>query len=539
MKTFRVYLAKPETPQGVWNFTETVVAANSSEAVASAYSTWVSTASSYVPPLAQCRVMVNALSGKPASKKCLFPLQERLDKSVYEAAEASQKAYVELIKNKTASLLGSKLDGEFNVANSASGFHYGITYGVNAYYNEYTLKDLEALITMDKELGMLKFTPTLFSSLYHSILGNITYGFSKADRAMMEEQAKKASAQIVAVLKEFENAGGKYTSPLPFGGKLQDVFNQMLDLYKSFESIPDTLASLRDAIFYYKEAAEQSCVLQLRYYEATERIKKARKNIAAPSHGNGGLEIANDKYYVGYEKLPTANDLVRGLTTKSNAITISTAMSSFSSNTAELHMEGESFGCIIVPFFFGIKTSKATYDLSRYTSRESKINIDMTYPGVTVLSSSMMEQSVDNLKGWYENIILSEVIKKTGMDATGYMLTGSEFKVDELFGKNKTLARLKTFVISQEPTIVIKMQNVDVSKVESDFKVTTKATINIFGIFNIGSNASYSVHDVKTDISTLTITLTFGPANPGGSTPAQDAVTNVLGGVASYPPNEI
>jgi len=159
---------------------------------------------------------------------------------------------------------------------------------------------------------------------------------------------------------------------------------------------------------------------------------------------------------------------------------------------------------------------------------------------VTIVAATPSRLTADNKTGWYANDILEEVATKTGQDATGYKLQGSEYDVGELFGPGMAFSRLKTFVISQQPTIAMTFTGTEISRVTSDFKVGASIKLKLFGLFTLGeAEGSYSVHNVQSDSKTGTVTVTFAPPQVSGTTPLEKQVAYVLGGVASYPPDSI
>jgi hypothetical protein len=424
-----------------------------------------------------------------------------------------------------------------------SGFNYGITYGLSGYYNKATLQDIDTLLGTASN-GQLDLTSADFASLYASVLQAVTFSFSQQDIQTMNKQDAAASAQVASVLTEFTNAAGTFSNPLPpIGGKLQDVFNQLTKAYGSLSNLPVTLNALRNAIASYQALAGNSYALHNRYYAATARIAAAVAAATTPTAANGGMQVDATTYYVGYtpNKLPSANELIGGLNTTSNAVGISISLNSFSSSSTNLSISGSAGFSFPLAEVIGISVnSSASYDLSRYTSSSSAVTIDITYPGVTMFPSTPSVLSADNSTGWYANDILHEVVAKTGQDATGYQLQGSEFSVSELFGQGKAFSRLKTFVISQQPTIKMTMTGVDTSKVTSDFKQSTTASVDLLGLFTIGSASSnYSVQNVDANSEAGTVTITFGPPQVSGTLPLEQQVAYVLGGVASYPPDDI
>jgi hypothetical protein len=450
----------------------------------------------------------------------------------------AQEEFTGILKDKVSRLLGSKLDGEFSVVNYPAGFNYGIRYGNNNYYNAATLGDLDSTVTPIAGLSQLALGNERLSTLYVQVLESTIFGFSQADQKLMNDEDTAAQAQISSVLTEFENAGGVYSDPLPFGGKLQDVFSQLTKAYGSIENIPATMSGLRNAMATYADATRNSYNLHARSTRATTRLDKAIANAKSPSKNNGGQQVGDSSYYVGYtpEKLPSANQLIGALQSADNVVSLSLGASNFSSQSASLSIDNKASFTIPMGFFSLSVSHSSEFDYSTYMHEDSQMQIDMRYPGVTLVAASPSVLSADEATGWFAEDILLEIADKSGHDATGYQLHGSEFKADGLFGKGGRLSRLKTFVISQPPTVTMTMHKVDVSSVSSFFKTSNTAKLSLLGFITLGEHSdSYQVSSVTSDAASESISVTFGPPAVSGTIPLDQQVAYVLGGVASYP----
>lgn len=529
MPTYRVSISRPTTPSPVVDWAQTVVATNQDTAIGRAYQSWVASAPNPpAPALSLCRVTVRS------------PSQVSLLSA--SSVSPAQQAYVDKLQDQVATFLASKLDGAFSLVSYPSGFNYGITYGANAYWNAATLQDIDTLLGTSSS-GQLELTGAGFANLYAQILPAVAFVFSQADQQTMGAQDAAAGAQIASVLTEFQNAGGTFTNPLPFGGKLQDVFNQLTKAFGSLDKIPDTMNALRNAVASYKAIAATSYALHNRYYAASARLSAALSNVTTPTANNGGMQVSANGYYVGYTpaKLPSANQLIGGLSTAGNAVSVSISLSSFTSTSTNFSVSGSTGFTIPIADILDISIGgSSSYDLSRYTSSSSQVTININYPGVTLFSSAPSVLTTDNSSGWYANDILEGIVANAGADATGYQLQGSEFDVSKEFGTGNAFSRMKTFVISQQPTVSMIFSGSDVSSIVSDLKVNASVSVSLFGIFSLGSaSSSYSVKNVDTNTQAGTVTVTFGPPQVSGTIPLQQQVAYVLGGVASYPPNNI
>lgn len=454
----------------------------------------------------------------------------------------AQQAFINAIQQKVSTFLGTKLDGNFQVVNYPAGFNYGITYGANAYWNEATLQDIDTLLSVGDN-GQLQLNGGGFSGFYARLLPSVTFSFSSADNNTMNQQDQAAQAQIASVLTEFTNAGGTFSNPLPFGGKIQDVFNQMISEFGSLSAIPASLNALRNAIAAYQAIAAESYALHNKYYTATAYLNAAIANVTAPTAKNGGMQVDSANYYVGYtpNKLPTANQLIGSLNTAGNSVSVDIAISNFRSSASEMKISGGvGFSIPIAEIISFSLNASASYDVSKYVSSSSALTMNISYPGVTLFPSIPSIVSIDNSQGWYANDILQEVVANTGKDVTGYKLQGSEYNINDVFGVGKLFSRLKTFVISQQPTIKLTFTGSDVDDIVSDFKVNASAKVDLFGLFTLGSaSGSYSVQNVDTKSQAGAVIVTFGPPAPSGTIPLQQQVAYVMGGVPSYPPNNV
>lgn len=533
MPNYKVYIRRPASAPS-WDWKQTVLANNAVLALGRAYQNWVNShPAPPPPPLGFCTTKVNAVNA--ATVKAALEAGD--DPSTISPG---QQAFIANIQQKVSDFLSTQLDGTFQVVSYPSGFHYGLTYGNNAYYNTATLRDVDSLLGV-ADNGQLELTGAGFSGLYAQLLPAITFTFSQADISLMNKQDTAASAQIGSIITEFKNAGGVLSNPLPFGGALQDIFNQLIKQFGSLANIPNTMNALRNAIASYQSLAGDSYALHNRYYIATAAVAAALKNVTTPSASNGGMQTDASSYYIGYspDLLPNVNKLIGGLNTAANAVEVDISLSSFTSTSSNMKIGGGLGFSIPILDILNISVSgSASYSVAKYTSQGSSITMTLNYPGVTLFAATPSQLSTDGSTGWYANLMLQEVVANTGKDATGYALQGSEFDIDEVFGTGKAFSRLKTFVISQQPTITMIFSACDNQSISSDLTVNAEVKVDLFGLFTLGSvSGSYKVQNVSENAKEGTVTVTLGPPQASGTIPLQQQVCYLMGGVASYPPN--
>jgi hypothetical protein len=527
LRSYRTFLARPETPEPIWDWVQTVSAPDADAALRWSHDSWVaSNPNPPAPPFADCR-------------RRAVPSVAAATRAIIDAGAPAQKEFNAALEKNLAPMLGGKIDGVFKVIYAPGGFNYGITYGPNAYWNPATLDDFDSLLVTDPDGFTSLSNGSRLSTLYSQMLSDTYYSFSQSDAKAINDAATTASANIASVARAYENAGGTYPSPLPFGGKIAYIIQNITSLYGDYTKMPPALNELRVAMSAFVVAANRSYVLLQRAEAANLRTANAIANILKPTAQNGGQQTGDASFSVGFtpEKLPSANQLIDGLNTESNAVKVSISISNFSQDTASVSIEsGSSFTIPVFGLLDISVSSKTKYDWTKTVTRESSVSIEMTYPGVTVVHASPTALSADSTKGWYDDFLISEIAKNIGNpDVTGYKLQSAEF--DDDFGVGKAFSRLKTFVISRQPTIKMTFSKVDVVQVSSYFSENTDVKVSLFGFINLGSvSRTYAVSNVEIDASESTFSVTFGQPDVSGTIPPEQQVAYVLGGVPSYPP---
>lgn len=462
------------------------------------------------------------------------------------APTAAQQAFVTALESKVNSTFSSQLDGEFSVVGYPAGFHWGIQFGPNNYYNPSALNDLDLQLEVASN-GELTLTGSNFSTLYLQVLNNVTYVISDADNAVIQQQSNAAASQISSVINEWENNFGTIT-PTQMNGavpptKLGYIEGQVQTLWGGdISKIPSSLASFENAYQSYQLAAAQMNTIMQASAAANTRLAAARANTQNPTSANGGLQTGASTYYVGYTGLPAQTVINSGLQTSSNQVSVGISLGNFSGSSSNLSVNGSAQGTFDVADIFTVSVGgSASYDLSKYASSSSTVEMTISYPGVTVIAASPLNLNGAGQLGWYDNQILTEAVNNMGQGTkvTGYQVQGSEFPAS-FFGPGASFSRLKTYVISQTPTTSITFTNANSSLVQSDFQEQSSVSVDLFGFIPIGgASQSYSVQSVDASSSSGTVTVTLAPPVQQGTVPSNEATAFVLGGVASYPPNNL
>lgn len=463
------------------------------------------------------------------------------------APTAAQQAFVTALEARVNDSFSSQLDGEFSMVGYPAGFHWGIQFGPNNYYNAAALNDLDLQLAAGSN-GELTLTGSNFSTLYMQVLNNVAYVISDTDSKVIQTQSNNAASQISAVITEWENNFGTITQTQMAGAvpptKLGYITGQVQTLWGGdISRIPSSLAAFENAYQSYQLAAAQMNTIMQASAAANVRLLTARSNIKKPTAENGGLQTGASSYYVGYVGMPTQNQINSGLQSgAANQVSVSLSLSDFSGSSSSLSVNGSAQGTFDVADIFTVSVQgSATYDLSKYVTSSSTVQMTITYPGVTFVAAAPLNLNGAGQLGWYDNQILLEAVNNMGKGTTvtGYQIQGSEFPAS-FFGPDGSFSRLKTYVISQTPTTSITFTSANTSLVQSDFHEQSSVSVDLLGFIPIGgASQSYSVQSVDASSSGGSVTVTFGPSVQQGTTPSNEATAFLIGGVAAYPPNNL
>lgn len=459
-----------------------------------------------------------------------------------------QNKFIETLNAKMESMYSSQLDGKFHTINVPNGFYWGIQFGANNFYNKKSLDQVSAQAILGRN-NILTIGGSNFMNLYKHILENTVYNFSQADRRVMQTEQANASAQIQDVINAWESSMGLITEEqkqeaIP-PSKLGYIQYMVQDKWgNDIDKIPSSLNDFKMAYQAYEVMCQVSFQLQSASAKSMLRLKSCRNNSKNPTAANGGLEIGSNSYYTAFGPFPMQNKINADLQNLGNKANITMSFSDFSSSETHFSIDGKVGGTIPILDILKIKVdASAEYTVDTYTTSSSSLEIEMSYEGVTFISAPLTDGnlSVDNKKGWYDNDILSQAVSNAGLapdkQTTGYVLLGNQYPVDEYFGEGKKFSRIKTWVISQQPTIKMKFCSSNSSKIVSDFKQDASVSVTLLGLFEIGSvKESYSIKKVNEDKTSGCVTVEMTPSNPVGSTVSENSTAYVMGGVTSYPP---
>ena len=456
-----------------------------------------------------------------------------------------QQAFIDGLNKKLQDDFSSQLDGTFETMNVPNGFFWGLQFGPNNFYNENALNQIN-LQAIKGSNGVQTIGNANFTTLYDSVMGAVVFAFSPADQAALATDNSNNQSQIQAVITSWESDSGApitaadEASAMP-KTKLGYIQAQVLEHWGGdVDKIPTAMQDFKNAYQTYQVQAQVSNRLTTQSARAMARLNAARANTKNPTATNGGLQTDATSFYQPFGPFPTQNKINGDLQTLTNKASIKMKLDNFSSKESHFSVEGSVGFTIPILDFIDIGVSASTsYTLDKYASSTTVINTTITYEGITFVGTPLTDSNLttDLKKGWYANDVLTQAIGNADQHMTGYSMRGDQFPPD-FFGPGKQFSRIKTWVLSQEPTISMQFCGAQASQIKSDFKETMHVDVKLFGLFTIGSvDESYEVKKVDDKSVQGCVTVELGPKKIIGTTPAAAATAYVVGGVPSYPPD--
>ena len=438
----------------------------------------------------------------------------------------------ESIAKNVSAAVGAELDGSFIAANYPAGFNYDVK---EQYYNADSLSAFDSLVVQTNNIPGLSGT---FSTLYKNVVGNLEYGFSSEDEKLLNQEQTK-QAQLVGQIVDAYKASGLDDDPDPYASVMY-IIQRIKEVtgtdYLHFDAKTyPQLATLCSLLSKYACAGTFTYKMQNAWSLADDRMNAIIANITSPNGDNGGIKTDSKTYSIGWDKIPEFAQILASLQGDSS-ISVSMSTDNFTSGSSDLHFESDVKFRMPFNFFFNMSVDHGhSYDLSKYTEAGSGLDVTVTFKGITVLAAVPTQLSNDNAKGWFALDIMKEAAEKSGKDATGYQLHGSEFKPEDLFGTNGQLRRLKTFVISQQPQIDLHFSKFDYSDMQEIFTQGTDVEFKFFGGLIKGThNNDYTFENYSYNEAEQTLNVSIVPARIGDTGTAGKQTAFVLGGVAEY-----
>lgn len=435
-----------------------------------------------------------------------------------------------LITNQIQNALGARLQEKFTAANYPAGFNYDVK---ETFYNDDSLAALNSLVSESDGIPVIN---GVYTTLYKRVIGNLEYGISKKDRDTINKEQSEQQSLAGTIIDLYGSSGldsekQKYPDILYIMKRIKEVTGEDY-AHVDMGAYPN-LAPLCGKLSEYTRLAKTTLRLQNQWIAASDRLEAIQEHIESPSDDNGGLRTNAGKISVGWEQLPETEQLLDALKDTNSSVSISIKTDSFSEGESDVHFDSTVNARIPFNWFFNLNVEhEHSYDFSKYTAEDSKMDISITFNGITTLAVVPSPLSDNNNTGWFAKDILDDAAAKSGKDATGYQLHGSEFDPASLFGKNGKLRRMKTLVISQQPVISLTFTKFNYEEMQEIFTQETDVEFSILGGIISGSHHNeYSVSDRSYDAEKQELKVTINPPEIDSQGSIGKQTAYVLGGV--------
>ncbi|MBO6603980.1 MAG: hypothetical protein JJ949_12180 [Roseicyclus sp.] len=465
-------------------------------------------------------------------------------------AETTSEKAAKAISREIRAYLGGTIEPGFAVIRYPPGFHYNVQYGsTEIYYNPHTFHLIDRLCVAHGN-GTASLTSASFSAKFASVLGAVGYHVSTADAAAAAKASNAFSKQEKQVIGEFESAFGRISQRMiKASGAIPATKAGYIVAYvqKTYPGspppIPFNLAAFGAAYTQWLSMGQQLEKVARQQQDALHLVAAATENSIGPSALNGGMKTGADAWSVAYSGLPDNNTIVASLTDASRTLTVTFELQRDGADTVSLRLNDQDLGSIPqtdLRLTLGHDGAAKGTTVDDLWSAAQKIEMSIVYTGITVLRADPVEISADLKTGWYSRQILTDIVNKTGKDITGLQLEGTRFSVGELFGKDKSFARVRTFVISQPPTVTMRFHgtHTGAAKLTTEISANQSAQLDLGEIVSFGGETTgFNVLDVE-DTDDDVVSITLGPASPMDFTtvPPIDQTAHVIGGVVVFPP---
>lgn len=414
---------------------------------------------------------------------------------------------------------------------SPTGFKWGIY--DERYYNA------DSLLLFDSLVAGGAFG-TSFSNYYRDIIRGTGYSFSEKDNARMEEERRNNDDLVTKLIRAYKDS--HIDNPPQDISLYTDVGERMaarvgVDDWREIDVSPSghpELAELYSLMEDCAYALSFTTKMDQNRRDAEAKLKAIAANIATPAAENGGLPVQDGSCVVGWKNIP-GYDMIRQSLKGGTSIKVELSTDNFSSGECDIHFASSaSARARFLVFFKGAAEHGREYDFSKYAAADSTVKASIAFDGITFISATPAELSADNKQGWFNSSILSEIARNSVSLDTGYKFVSSEFKPDEVFGKDGKLCRLRTFVISQQPSLHLEFAKFSCDEMKEFFTQEASASFSILGGVISGSRSSgYSFKNYSYSESEQKVSVDIVPPDVESGT-MFERTAFLLGGVVEH-----
>ena len=458
-------------------------------------------------------------------------------------SKTNNQKIADAIRQQISTVLGSELDPGFVVIRDPSGFAFNIQYSTSAYWNPHTLAIVDRLCKCPGD-GTGELTGGSFSGLFADILAASDYVTGTSDAAAGKSRLTKFTTASNNLVTRFEADFAPITSAeiQTMGSvpptKLQYIADYVAKTFPgSPPAFPPSMAAVASVYANWLNLSNEIARASALKTDALAEVGAAETHIRQPDASTGALQTALNSWGVAYVGFPDNGTIGADLTSSARTMTVSVTLENAGHNSLKLTLDHQTLKAIPMSdlkITLTQETTGQTATLDQLWATASKVEMDIAYAGLTVVEARPQRISADIKTGWYSASVVHQLASKSGQDVSGLQLSGSTFSAADLFGQGKRFARVRTFVISQDPTITLRFYGTDQAQLLTRLSGNPSAQVQLGQIASFGAaGADYAVR--STDHTADVVTVVIAPATPTVTVPPVDQKAHIIGGVVEFP----
>lgn len=405
-----------------------------------------------------------------------------------------------------------------------------------------------------------------FGTDWDNILRRITFGYSNADQARINAAQTAANAQATAVVSQYSGTftqitpemmqKANVTTPIDYiilyvvaqqwsGTSLAKTpplslmaMQQARDLRALLPSMPPAGQNMLGSITKYLNALSTVLPLQQLENNALWMLQQLIDNTEQPSTTNGGVTTVDpnggaSSTHVGYTIPAAVTSIQNDLANTGRELSISMTATQVDQNTASVNVGAGAGGSVPLDWFLTLSGSaSAQQNIFSFQGSGSSVSIIMRFQGYSYIPVSPNSFQADTVTGWFSAQVLSQAVKNSGQDVTGYKFVnnpGYDFGVGGDFGL------LTGLLVSNFPTVSITYHAGNFSQFQQSFQEQSSFGLNFFGIPIASFSQSVYNASLQQESQQGSFTVTFAPSQEVLTVPDLQKQAYVIGASVTYP----
>lgn len=454
---------------------------------------------------------------------------------------AINRKIVSAIRQQLSEALSAEIGPDFVVIHYPQGFATAIQYGQN-WWNPNTFSLLDKLATPNGD-GTADIDTAPFSTLFANVLGNSEFVLSASDKAEQTATLTEFSQTEAQMIAEFEKDFGAITAAqMAAQGTKPPIKSQYIADYVKTNypgtppDFPISLTVFGNAFTNWTELSHKIEQFSTNQRRAQTLLSAGQTNVRTPSSLNGALQTSATTWAVAYTGLPDNNTLQSSLES-AKGMTVEVSFDNDGVNELALFFAHEKVGAVpknTLQVSVQESPTAKSLDVSDLFQNAAHVEMEIKYTGLTIVSAEPCELSADFKTGWYSSAAVHQIASKTGSDTSGLQLSSSTYDAATLFGPGKRFARVKTYVLSNDPKITMKIHGDAADRLLGVLQGKPKVALELGSMVKFGTNSAGYVVD-NADGQDGIVIASINPTVQSGTVPTVDRRTHLIGGILGYP----